>query len=88
LEYEIKLFPNPVQRDLNFSYALPRSAKVSVSLQELSGKKVKTLVSGKQEPGEHSYTMDISGIAKSNTVYIMELRSDDLVTYKRFVKID
>ncbi len=88
LEYEIKLFPNSVQCDLNFSYALPRSAKVSVSLQELSGKKVKTLVSGKQEPGEHSYTMDISGIAKSNTVYIMELRSDDLVTYKRFVKID
>lgn len=88
LDYEIKLFPNPVPRDLNFSYALPRSAKVSVSLQDLAGRKIKSLVSGRQEAGEHSYTMDISGTIKNSGVYILEFRFDDLVAFKRFVKVD
>lgn len=88
LEYEVKLFPNPVGKDLQFSYALPRNSAVSVELRDLSGKRLKTLVSERQEQGDHSYNVDITNILKSSGIYMLEFRFDDVIIFKRFVKLD
>ncbi len=49
-------WPNPFNPQTNLRYALPRDAAVTVTIHDVQGRLVRTLVSGRQEAGEHVAT--------------------------------
>jgi hypothetical protein len=51
-------YPNPFNPTINIDYALPNQELVNLSIINLLGQKVKTLVNDIQEPGNYSFKWD------------------------------
>lgn len=51
-------WPNPFNPTTNLRYALPRNGQVVVTIHDLQGRAVRTLVSGSQDAGEHQAVWD------------------------------
>jgi len=68
-------YPNPFNPETAINYLLPINSKVEISIYNISGQKVETLVSKKQAPGNYTINWDASGL--SSGVYIYLLKSDD-----------
>lgn len=66
--------PNPVSSSALISYILSTSGTVSLKLYDVMGHEVRTLVSERQEAGEHSVTLDASDLP--NGVYYYRLSTD------------
>jgi hypothetical protein len=71
--------PNPFSARMTVSYALSRQGPVSLSVYNSSGRRVRTLVSGVQNPG--SYDADWNGRDMSDRrlasgVYVLRLEAD------------
>jgi hypothetical protein len=56
--------PNPLQLETHIAYYLPTATRVSVSIYDVSGRRVEQLVDGEQSPGEHVLAWDASGLAR------------------------
>jgi len=72
-------YPNPFNPKTFISYRLPLNSMVELSVYDMLGKKVATLVSKKQAAGDHKVQWDASGFASGIYFY-------RLVTDKGFVK--
>jgi hypothetical protein len=55
---DIAVGPNPFGRSTRLSYAVPHSGNVSLAIFDAAGRNVRTLVSGRSEPGRFSATWD------------------------------
>ncbi|MBX2966053.1 MAG: T9SS type A sorting domain-containing protein [Cyclobacteriaceae bacterium] len=87
-EYQVQVYPNPVAvaNEFNFSYTLPRPAKVSVMLSDMLGRRVKSLVTQHQQAGEHVYQFNASNLFRSSGEYILTFTFDDLVISRKVVR--
>ncbi|MFN3821717.1 MAG: T9SS type A sorting domain-containing protein, partial [bacterium] len=67
------LYPNPFNSTTTIGYSLPYRSYVRLSVYDLGGRRVKTLLSGEVLPGRHSFIWD----AGSNPagVYFVELEA-------------
>jgi hypothetical protein len=63
--------PNPVQTRTHISYALPRSGDVSLVVNDVAGRPVKTLVSGSRQAGRHTVTLDAGNMAAGVYFYTL-----------------
>ncbi|MCA9753315.1 MAG: T9SS type A sorting domain-containing protein [Gemmatimonadetes bacterium] len=77
--------PNPVRGATSIRYALPRASRVDLSVYDVTGRKVATLVDGPQEAGFRETRWDASGVA--NGVYFYRLQTDGFTDSKRIVVI-
>lgn len=50
--------PNPFSRGTRISYALPRAGEVSLAVHDAAGRPVRSLASGRLEPGRHTASWD------------------------------
>ncbi len=81
---EFKLYqnyPNPFNPTTVIAYELPAAAHVTVTIHNLLGQKVKTLLDGAQGPGSHSVIWNSTndeGIALSSSVYFCRIIATDL----------
>lgn len=66
-------YPNPANANstLNIEYAVNTSTNVTIEIYDIFGNKVKTVVNGAVEAGEHTATVDISDLASGVYVYTM-----------------
>jgi len=74
---EVKLLntaPNPATQQVVVRYALPNEQNVEVNLYDVLGRRVRTVVDGKQK-GRHTRSLDVSNL--STGVYFVRLRADD-----------
>lgn len=75
---EIKLrqnFPNPFNPTTRVRYELPESARVTLEVFDMAGRKVATLVDGAvQQAGSHTQRFDGSGL--SSGIYFTRLEAD------------
>jgi len=76
-------YPNPASSALTVSYELAIDGKVSLSVYDLSGRLVETLVSGEQTAGRHSVSWDSSTSATG--VYLLRLETAGEAITKRTV---
>jgi hypothetical protein len=65
-------WPNPFNPTTTLSYELDRSQRVNLSVYNIQGALVATLVDGAQDAGRHSLTFDASGLASGLYVYRLE----------------
>jgi len=76
-------YPNPASSALTVSYELATDGAVELSVYDLSGRLVETLVSGEQTAGRHSVSWDSSTSATG--VYLLRLETDGEAITKRAV---
>ena len=70
--FSYKAYPNPFNPFVNLDYALPSQEMVNLSIVNLLGQKVKTLVNNIQEPGNYSYKWDgkdMNGVNLQSGIY-------------------
>ncbi len=78
-------YPNPFNPVTVISWQLAASRQVNLSIYNILGQKVATLLSEKQNAGKHSIEWDASGY--SSGVYFYRLQAGDFVQTKRMLLI-
>ena len=67
-------FPNPATTQATVRYRLPKDGSVQLSVYNVLGQRVMTLVDGEQSAGSKEYTIDTGAL--SSGVYFVRLRAD------------
>lgn len=73
-------FPNPARGHCQISYQIPAGSRVELSVYNILGQKVKTLVSGHQSAGSHTIKWagdDYRGQPVANGIYLYRLQTED-----------
>ena len=78
-------YPNPFNRVTAISYQLLTSSEIELSLFDLLGRKIKTLVQQKQNAGDYSIDCDASELASG--IYLYQIRAGDFVQAKKMILI-
>ena len=74
-------FPNPFNHTTGIDYYLPESAEVEISVYDLGGRRVRTLIREFMPGGNHTVRWDASGLATG--VYLYRIRSDNFEDVRR-----
>jgi len=75
--------PNPFNPTTTIGFALPEAAKVTLSVYDISGRQVATLVNGWRNAGSHEVVFDGSALASG--IYIYRLSADNLSAVGKMV---
>jgi hypothetical protein len=80
--------PNPFTRTTSINYALPKESYVDLTVFDISGRLVRTLVKGVRNPG--SYTVqwdgtDVEGRRLSSGVYLCILKAGDFSAVRKVI---
>jgi hypothetical protein len=75
-EFDLRVYPNPFNQDARVKFFLPKSAKVSIELFDLTGRKVKQIMRQTLSAGEYQYIL--SGYGLSSGVYFLNLVLNDM----------
>jgi hypothetical protein len=67
-------YPNPFVNSTTFNYSIPNNEEdiIKITLTDMTGKTVKTLISGAVSGGDHSVTFDASQLSSGTYVYTLE----------------
>jgi hypothetical protein len=76
-------YPNPFNPTTTINYSLASSGKVNISVYNILGQEVATLINKYQHAGEHRVAWNGHGL--SSGVYIYRLRSNDFVQTKKMM---
>jgi hypothetical protein len=72
-------YPNPTQGNTWFTYSTPRETEISVKLVDMTGKLIRTLITGRVSEGLHTVNFDARDLASGTYVYMLESGSTRLV---------
>jgi hypothetical protein len=76
-------YPNPFNPSTTISFALPQASHVTVSVYNVAGQLVRTLVNDNLEAGEHQVTFDAGAIASG--VYFYRISAGDFTDTRKMV---
>ncbi len=82
-DYTLSNYPNPFNPRTIINYELPTTIIVELSIYNLVGQKVATLVSKTQSAGK--YSVEWNGSGQASGVYYYELRTNDYRDVKKMV---
>jgi hypothetical protein len=83
-------YPNPFNPSTNIAFALPKAGKVEVSVYNVLGQEVNTLVSEELAAGEHTIVWDgrnSSGNAVSSGIYFYRIVAGDFSQTKKMLML-
>ena len=69
-------YPNPFNPSTRIRFALPETEKVTLSVYDISGRMVATLIDGYREAGSHEAVFEAKGIASGLYIYRIEAGSN------------
>lgn len=78
-------YPNPFNPETTIRYSIPENVFVSLSLYDISGRMVRTMVNTQQTPG--SYTINVNGSALSSGVYYYRLNAGSFTETKKMLLV-
>ena len=78
-------YPNPFNPSTTIRYGLPRRSNVTLTVLNMLGQEVKTLVVGEQPGGVYEVSLDARGLASG--VYIYRLSAGEYVAARKFVVV-
>lgn len=76
-------YPNPFNPTTTIAFALPQSGRTTITLYDLLGRAVKTLINGELEPGYHEIHIDASSLPSA--VYFYRIQTAGFVHTKKMV---
>jgi len=76
-------YPNPFNPSTNIEYSIPKSSTVVVSVYNLTGQKITTLVNQNHTPGNYQVTWD--GADYASGVYIYQIKADNFIQSKKML---
>jgi plastocyanin len=76
-------YPNPFNPSTTIGYVLPQKARVTVTVLNLIGQELATLVRGEQEAGYHEVKFDGGGLPSG--VYVYKLQAGTFVQSRKLV---
>ena len=76
-------FPNPFNRSVTIGYNLPSADYVMLTVYDLTGRQVATLVDGTVAPGHHTISWNPDGLSAG--VYIVRLHAGERVFHRKAV---
>jgi len=78
-------YPNPFNPTTVFSYDIPSESLVNLSIYDINGRVIRTLINEKQNPGYYSVQWDASGIPSG--LYFYKIQAGVFFDVKKFVLI-
>ncbi|KPL15143.1 MAG: hypothetical protein AMS26_08425 [Bacteroides sp. SM23_62] len=81
-------YPNPFNPETVIEYQLPHASDVEISIFNLQGQRLMTLVRAYQAAGTYNIIwngMDESGRAVASGVYLYQLKADDFIAMKKLM---
>jgi fibronectin type 3 domain-containing protein/photosystem II stability/assembly factor-like uncharacterized protein len=78
-------YPNPFNPTAIIQYDLPKRVAVRLTVFDMLGREVKTLVSALQEPGYYKVVLDARGL--SSGVYYYRIQAGDFVKVKKLLLV-
>ncbi len=79
-------FPNPVNRETQISFSLPQTEYVQLTIYNMMGHKVKRLIDGVMNAGDHIVTWDASGHGSGLYIYRLNASGDSVARILSVVK--
>ena len=76
-------YPNPFNQHTNISFQLPYSTHVNISIYNMLGQLVKTLVNGNKETGFYTVNWDAAGV--SSGLYLYKIQAGDFSEIKKCI---
>ncbi len=78
-------YPNPFNPSTTISFSLPRGTEINLTIFNLLGEEVVTLVSGHREAGTHAVRWDATG--QPSGVYFYRLQAGDFIETRKLVLV-
>ena len=78
-------YPNPFNPSTTISYSIPKSGFVSITVFDVLGRKVETLVNEEKLPGNYKTIFNSDNLASG--VYFYKLESGDFISIKKMLLI-
>ncbi|RQW01861.1 T9SS C-terminal target domain-containing protein, partial [candidate division KSB1 bacterium] len=78
-------YPNPFNPTTTIEFALPKADKVKLTIYDILGRKIATLLDERMEAGVHTVTFDAGKF--SSGVYIYSLKASDRTMHKKMMLI-
>ncbi|MCK4806586.1 MAG: T9SS type A sorting domain-containing protein, partial [Candidatus Aegiribacteria sp.] len=69
-------YPNPITENASLGFSVPFNGKVEITVYDVSGRMVETILDGTVESGSHSVTW-APGDEITSGVYFIRLRTDE-----------
>ncbi len=82
-DYELANYPNPFNPGTKIFYIIPRAGQVRLTVYDVTGRVVKTLVDGYKPAGRHTHAwnaLDSKGRELAGSLYIVRLESGGFIT--------
>jgi len=76
-------YPNPFNPTTTIRYSLAEATEVSLTVYDISGRKITELVQGRQASGEYEQQFDAAQLASG--VYVYRLRAGDFVKARKML---
>ncbi|MCK4352623.1 T9SS type A sorting domain-containing protein [candidate division WOR-3 bacterium] len=81
-------YPNPMNRTIAIQYSIPKTAKVTLKVYDLTGRLVTTLVNGIRKPSSYTATWDArnsNGEKVANGIYFYRLSAGSFVATRKII---
>lgn len=83
-----RVTPSPASRTFRVEYALPRAGHVRLTMLDVLGREVATLVDGVEEAGPHVATWKASAPGQPAGLYFLRLQSGNAAAVRRTIMLD
>jgi hypothetical protein len=81
--YLSSAFPNPFNPATTIRYGLSRTSNITITIFDVAGRLVATLVNGHRDAGHHEITFDASNLASG--LYIYRIEAGDFIASSKMV---
>lgn len=81
-------YPNPFNPSTTISFALPEASRVSLTIYNVQGQRVRTLASGNYEAGIYNFQWDATndyGVRVSSGVYFYRIQAENYVETRKMM---
>jgi hypothetical protein len=90
LSYAFDIFPNPFIKTTSIMYALPHQTQIAIMIFDVTGRRVKTIVSDDLKPGIYKDSWsgdDDVGRDLAASVYFIQMITDDYRSHKKVISV-
>lgn len=85
--YELKQnYPNPFNPTTNINYSIAQAGFVSLTVYDMAGREVATLVNNRMSAGEHTVNFDASNLASGVYIYALNVNGMRLTNRMTLIK--